>query len=63
VGDDELVLDGHRCQLAAGDPHVLALDLAGHGFAAAKQRVAAEGDDDSHPLVLLMGWLDGPVDV
>ena len=48
VGDDQLVLGGHRGQLAAGDADVLALVLAGHGFTPAEQGIAAEGDDDSH---------------
>ena len=61
VGDDQLVLDGEGCQLRAGDPHVLALVLAAHGLAAAKQRIAAEGDDDSHPLVLPCWSLAGDV--
>ena len=48
VGDDQLVLPRNGGQLRAGDPDVLALVLAGHGFTPAEQGIAAKGDDDSH---------------
>ncbi|MCY1438401.1 hypothetical protein D9M71_545970 [compost metagenome] len=45
MGNHQFVAGGHLGDLLAGDAHVLALILRGHGLATAQQGVAAQGDD------------------